>query len=48
LIDGVETAGLIDRVIETLGLDIRTASGKFTPAEAKPLVKDADCRLQLK
>ena len=31
---------LIDRVIETLGLDIGTTSGKFTPAEAKPLVKD--------
>ena len=33
---------LIDQVIETLGLDLGTTSGKFTPAEAKPLVKDAD------
>ena len=38
----LKQTGLIDRVIETLGLDIRTTSGKFTPAEAKPLVKDAD------
>ncbi|KAL7476282.1 hypothetical protein ACHAW6_002157 [Cyclotella cf. meneghiniana] len=38
----LKQTGLIDRVIETLGLDIETISGKFTPAEAKPLVKDAD------
>ena len=38
----LKQTGLIDRVIETLGLDIGTTSGKFTPAEAKPLVKDAD------
>ena len=36
----LKQTGLIDRVIETLGLDIGTTSGKFTPAEAKPLVKD--------
>lgn len=36
----LKQTGLIDRVIETLGLDIGTSSGKFTPAEAKPLVKD--------
>jgi hypothetical protein len=38
----LKQTGLIDRVIETLGLDIGTTSGKFTPAEAKPLVKDSD------
>ena len=38
----LKQTGLIDRVIETLGLDISTTSGKFTPAEAKPLVKDAN------
>eukprot|EP00804_Cyclotella_cryptica_P025289 CCRYP_010373-RB/>CCRYP_010373-RB protein AED:0.34 eAED:0.34 QI:0/-1/0/1/-1/0/1/0/497 len=38
----MKQTGLIDRVIETLGLDLGTTSGKFTPAEAKPLVKDAD------
>ena len=36
----LKQTGLIDRVIETLGLDIGTTSGKFTPAETKPLVKD--------
>ena len=36
----LKQTGLIDRVIEILGLDIGTTSGKFTPAEAKPLVKD--------
>ena len=30
--------GLIDRVIETLGLDVGTVHGKWTPAEAAPLV----------
>ena len=38
----MKQTGLIDRVIETLGLDLGTTSGKLTPAEAKPLVKDAD------
>jgi hypothetical protein len=38
----LKQTGLIDRVIETLGLDVGTTSGKFTPAEAKPLVKDTD------
>ena len=38
----LKQTGLIDRVIETLGLDNGMTSGKFTPAEAKPLVKDAD------
>ena len=34
--------GLINRVIETLGLDIGIINGKATPAEGKPLVKDVD------
>ena len=34
--------GLIDHVIEALGLDVGTMNGKITPAEAKPLVKDTD------
>ncbi len=33
---------LIKRVIEALGLDDGHAKGKHTPAESKPLVKDAD------
>ncbi len=34
--------GLIDRVLETLGLDDGSTRCKWTPAEAKPLVKDED------
>ncbi len=34
--------GLIDRVIEALGLDDGYARAKHTPAEIRPLVKDAD------
>ena len=37
----MKQTGLSDRVIETLGFDPGTTSGKFTPPEAKPLVKDA-------
>ena len=33
--------GLIDCVIETLGLDNGMAKSNFTPSESKPLVKDA-------
>ena len=33
---------IIDRVLETLGLDNGIAKGKFTPAESTPLVKDTD------
>lgn len=32
--------GLVDRIIETLGLNYGTVHGKFTPAEGDPLVKD--------
>jgi hypothetical protein len=34
--------GLIERVIEALGLDAGTTNGKWTPAEQRPLVKDAN------
>ncbi len=34
--------GLIGRVVEALGLDDGYAHTKHTPAETKPLVKDAD------
>ncbi len=34
--------GLIDRIIETLGLNVGTVHGKFTPAEGTPLVKDEE------
>ena len=33
--------GLIDRVIETLGLENGMAKDKYTPSESSPLVKDA-------
>eukprot|EP00804_Cyclotella_cryptica_P004230 CCRYP_014577-RA/>CCRYP_014577-RA protein AED:0.25 eAED:0.60 QI:0/-1/0/1/-1/0/1/0/258 len=36
----LKQTGLIDIVIETIGLDIGTTLGKLTPAEAKPLVTD--------
>ncbi len=35
--------GLIKQVLETLGLDIGTSNGKFTPAKRKPLAKHV-CR----
>ena len=39
--------GLINLVLETLGLDDGMANNKFTPSESSPLVKDeyglADC-----
>ena len=34
--------GLIDHVIEVLGLDVGTVSGKATPAEATLLVRDTN------
>ena len=36
----MKQTGLIDRVIEAMGLE--SANAKWTPAEAIPLVKDAD------
>jgi hypothetical protein len=38
----MKQTGLINRIIEALGLDKGTVNGKFTPAEANPLVKDED------
>jgi hypothetical protein len=41
----MKQTGLTKRVIEALGLDDGYAKGKRTPAETKPLVKDADGEL---
>ncbi len=38
----LKQTGLIERIIETLGLDDGYAQDKHTPAETKPLVKDED------
>ena len=38
----MKQTGLIERVVEALGLDDGYARGKHTPAETKPLVKDED------
>jgi hypothetical protein len=38
----MKQTGLIDRIIEALGLDKGTVNGKSTPAEATPLVKNED------
>ncbi len=38
----MKQTGLIKRVIKALGLDDGYATGKHTPAESRPLVKDAD------
>ena len=38
----MKQTGLIDRVVEALGLDDGYAQGKHTPDETKPLVKDED------
>ncbi len=38
----MKQTGLIKRVIEALGLDDGYAKGMHTPAESKPLIKDAD------
>ena len=34
----LKQTGLIDRVLEALGLDTKMATGKWTPAEATPLL----------
>ena len=41
----MKQVGIIERVIETLGLEDGMAKGKFTPAESTPLVKDTDGEL---
>ena len=38
----MKQSGLIDRIIETLGLDNCLSTSKWTPAEATPLVRDED------
>lgn len=38
----MKQTGLIDRILEALGLDVGTVHGKATPAERAPLVKDVD------
>ena len=38
----MKQTGLIDRVIETLGLDSHMSTPKWTPAEGTPLVRDED------
>ena len=38
----MKQTGLINRVVEVVGLDDGYACGKHTPAETKPLVKDED------
>jgi hypothetical protein len=38
----MKQTGLMERVIEALGLDDGYAQGKHTPAKTKPLVKDED------
>ena len=38
----LKQTGLIDRILEALGLDTRLATGKHTPAETSPLTKDED------
>ena len=38
----MKQAGLMDRVVEALGLDDGYSRGKHTPAKTKPLVKDED------
>ncbi len=35
----LKQTGLIDQVIEALGLDVGTAKCKYTPTASKPLVK---------
>ena len=38
----LKQTGLIDRIIETLGLDVGTMNGKATPAQSATLVKDVN------
>jgi hypothetical protein len=38
----MKQTGLIDRILEALGLDSKMATNKWTPAEAKPLTRDLD------
>ena len=38
----MKQTGLIDRVIETLGLDSKLSTSKWTPAEGTSLVRDEE------
>jgi hypothetical protein len=38
----MKQTGLIDRILEALGLDSKQATNKWTPAEAKPLHRDTN------
>jgi hypothetical protein len=38
----MKQTGLIDRILEALGLDNKMATPKWTPAESQPLTKDSD------
>ena len=38
----MKQTGLIDRILDALGLDSKLATNKWTPAEAKPLTRDSD------
>ncbi len=38
----IKQEGLINRIIEILGLNVGTVHGKFTPAEGNLLVKDEE------
>jgi len=38
----MKQTGLIQRIIEAVGLDDGMVKGKYTPAEQQPLIKDAD------
>jgi len=38
----MKQTGLIQRIIEAVGLDDGMVKGKYTPVEQQPLIKDAD------
>ena len=38
----MKQTGLIDRILDALGLDSKLATNKWTPAESKPLTRDVD------
>ena len=38
----LKQTGLIDRILEALGLNSKLATGKYTPTETSPLTKDED------
>jgi hypothetical protein len=38
----MKQTGLIDRIVEALGLDSKLSTSKWTPAKATPLTRDED------